>query len=61
MATFRKIDAFDPTKEQWSRYPERLNFYLEANSTDDDDKKRAILLTVCSPVVYGVLRDLIAP
>ncbi|KAL2095791.1 hypothetical protein ACEWY4_007939 [Coilia grayii] len=61
MATFGRIDAFDSSTEQWSRYAERLNFYFVANSISDDDKKRAILLTVCGPVVYGVLRDLIAP
>uniref|UniRef100_A0A3B4BTQ8 Uncharacterized protein n=1 Tax=Pygocentrus nattereri TaxID=42514 RepID=A0A3B4BTQ8_PYGNA len=61
MATFGRIDAFDSNTEQWSRYAERLNFYFVANGITDDDKKRAILLTVCGPLVYGVLRDLIAP
>lgn len=61
MALFGKIDEFVPSKEKFSDYEERLQFYLEANSVTEDSKKRAILLTVIGAHQYRLLKDLCAP
>ena len=60
MATHGKIGPFNPTTETWSSYSERLRYYFAANDTPDD-KKHAILLTVCGPSTFQLLRSLAKP
>lgn len=55
------IGEFDSTQEDWESYVERVNLYFVANDIDDAVKKRAVLLTVCGPKTYHVIRDLVAP
>ena len=45
-AQFGRIDEFQPAKETFTEYEERLNFFFEANDVTNDAKKRAIFLTV---------------
>lgn len=60
MATFGKIEEYCESDE-WVQYVERLEMYFEANDIDDDTKKRSILLTVCGPKTYRLIRGLTAP
>lgn len=59
MAIHGSMEAFNPQAEDWTTYAERLQHYLVANSVDDADKKRAILLTVCGAPTYKLLRSLV--
>lgn len=40
---------------------ERLVQYLAANKIEDADKRRAILLSVCGPATYRLIRNLVSP
>ena len=61
MAKHGCIGEFKPEVEEWPAYTERLEHYLTANDVTDGGKKRAILLSVCGPVTYGLIRSLVAP
>jgi len=56
MATQGSVLPFDPDKEDWSTYVERLDYYLVANEVEDDAKKVAILMSNNGPTVYGTIR-----
>jgi len=43
MATHGELSAFNPAKEHWTAYIERVRFYFIANDVKTDEKKRAIL------------------
>jgi len=45
MATHGSVLLFDPDKEDWSAYMERLDYYLVVNEVEDDTKKVAILMS----------------
>ncbi len=60
MATFGNVEAFDES-EDWLQYVERLEHYFVANDIADNGKKHAILLTVCGPKIYKLIRDLVSP
>ena len=61
MATHGKIATFNTTVESWTSYCERLHFYFDANDIVDLGKKRSILLTVCGPSTYQLLKSLVQP
>lgn len=61
MATHGKIGQFDATQETWDAYVERLELYFVANDVKEAEKKRAVLLTVCGPATYRLIRNLVAP
>ena len=42
-------------------YIERLGFFFSANKITDAGQKRAVLLTVCGPQTYKLIRNLVAP
>ena len=44
------VPRFNPEKEEWSAYVECLNYYLVANSIEDDTKKVAILMSNSGPI-----------
>ena len=56
-----KIEEFDPEREEWPVYVERLELYLDANSITDESKKRSVLLSVIGPSAYKLVRSLVAP
>ncbi len=62
MATIGKIDEFDRSVEDWVSYTERMEQYFVANGIRaveaDMPKKRAVLLTVCGPSMYQLIRNL---
>ena len=63
MATHGSVSPFDPEKEEWNAYVERLDYYLVANGVEDDAKKVAILMSNTrsnsGPTVYGTIRSLV--
>ena len=59
-AGFGKIEEYEFSQD-WEQYVERLTFYFEANDVTSDEKKRAILLTVCGSSTYRLICDLFAP
>ena len=61
MATHGTIGEFDSDRETWKSYTERLVQYFAANDVDSAEKKRAILLSVCGPATYQLIRNILAP
>lgn len=53
--------AFDHGTEEWMAYCERLEQYFLANDVEDAGKQRAILLSVCGPSLYQLIRNLVTP
>ena len=45
-------------KESWSTYTERLGYYFEANGVTDANKQRSILLSVCGPATFKLMKSL---
>ena len=61
VATFGNIESFDANNEEWPQYVERLQYFIEANSITDTDKKCAVFLLVVGPTTYKLLQNLLAP
>lgn len=61
MATHGTVGPFEPSSETWTAYAERLEQYFIANDVVSADKKRAVLLSVCGPTTYQLIRNLLAP
>ena len=59
MATHGSVSAFDPSKEDWTTYEERLRYYFVANDVTDGAKKRSILLAACGAPAYKLIRSLV--
>ena len=59
--TFGKIGEFDPNREEWTQYVERLDYFFQANGIAEADQKRAVFLTVIGPTAFRLLRSLITP
>ena len=59
--TLGHIGEFQPDSEDWISYTERLQLYFVANGIDDRTRRKAILLSVCGPSTYQLIRDLLAP
>ena len=53
------LEAFDPAKEDWTSYAERLKFYFIANDITSAVKKRAILLCSCGAKTHKLLKSLV--
>ena len=61
MAQHGTSGEFDPEKEDWVSYTERLQQYFTANDVDDPNKQDAILLSACGPVTYQLIGNLVDP
>ena len=59
MATHGSVVQFNPNKEEWTSYVERLNYYLIANEVTDDAKKCAILMSGCGLTTYKTIQSLV--
>ena len=57
----RLLGEFDPDREEWSSYAERIEFYLVAQGITDADKQRAVLLSACGPTMFGLLKRIVTP
>ena len=55
------LSEFDCKRELWVNYKERLEFFYTANEIEDEDKKKAILLSTSGPETYALFRNLCAP
>ena len=55
------LGEFNPEKETWTSYTERIDEYFLANDVESPEKQRAILLSVCGASTYQKIRDLLAP
>ena len=56
-ATLRRIDEFDPSKEEWPQYVEH---FFTVNDIKTVEKKRAVFLVIIGPVTYRLLHNLIS-
>lgn len=62
MTTLGNIEHFNTSDPSgWEAYQERVEFFLVANNITDNDKKKAVFLSLCGPSAYEILRSLIAP
>lgn len=62
MASLGRIEEFDiHHPEEWTAYAERLDAFLSANDINKEEKKKAILLSVCGKETYKLLRSLVSP
>ena len=61
MATHGSVGEFAPGKETWLSYAERLEQYFLANDVQAQEKKRAILLSICGASTYQLIRNLVSP
>ncbi len=61
MATYGKIEEFNPDSDDWQQYMERLEFYFVANAIEEEERRQAIFLSACGGRVYAVLPDLCQP
>ena len=55
------IGEFQEGREDWKQYTERLQHFMDANGITDEDRKRAVFLTVIGPKAYKLLASLVAP
>ena len=56
------MSEFQPGgKESWSIYTERLGHYFVANKVTEAEQKRAILLSVCGPATFKLIKSLADP
>ena len=61
MALYGNVGEFKESEKSWTQYVERLDQYFLANEITDEDKQRAILLSVCGSKTYSLLRDILQP
>ena len=65
MTTHGSIGEFNASIEDWTAYTERLEQYFTANgigsSQAQAEQRRAILLAVCGPATYQLIRSLSSP
>jgi len=56
------MSEFQPgDKESWSTYTERLGHYFVANKVTEAEQKRVILLSVCRPMTFKLIKSLADP
>ena len=56
--TFGQLQEFDRSKEE---YEEWLGHFFVANEIVDDDKKRAVFLSIIGVSTYRLLHNLVSP
>ena len=62
MATFHgHIPEFTGNADKWRIYAERLAHYFVANDIDKEEKKPAILLSVCGTATLKLINSLLTP
>ena len=62
MATNGTVGEFNLTREDWVLFVERLDQYFVANGiSEEENKRRAILLSCCGAATYQLIRNLVAP
>jgi len=61
MVAHGAISEFSSAQETWTSYVEGLQQYLAANKVEYANQQRAILLSVCGPATYRLIRNLVSP
>ena len=59
MATHGTASPFDPKREDWLTYKQRLDFYFSANEVTEARKKRSIFLASCGAPTFKLARSLV--
>ncbi|GFS12735.1 retrotransposon-like protein 1, partial [Elysia marginata] len=57
---FGNLEPYTPERP-FQEWYERLEFFLEANQVEEDNKKRAILLSMIGPSTFRTIKDLCFP
>ena len=60
-ALFGRISKFDPEREEWTQYAQRLTHFFAANGVDNAAKKKEILLAMIGPATFKLLTNLVVP
>ena len=60
-SSYGSVGPFEPSIEDWSAYQERFTLFFAANDITDDSRRKAIFLTTCRAVTYGLFRSLASP
>ena len=55
-----QLDSYDPEKEKWENYQERVELWFTANDVKPANHA-STLLSLIGADVYGILKDLVAP
>ena len=58
MTLIGKIEEYNEN-DSWMEYNKRLEHYLVANEITDNNKKRAVLLSVRGTKTYKLIRNLV--
>ena len=58
---FGKVNAFNPSQDEWPLYVKRLEHVFVANGITNGAKKRAVFLSVIGAINYKLLSSLVAP
>uniref|UniRef100_A0A1A8B3B1 Zgc:165409 n=1 Tax=Nothobranchius furzeri TaxID=105023 RepID=A0A1A8B3B1_NOTFU len=53
--------AFDVKEQTWEEYCEILDQFFAANKIGDEEKQRAILISMVGPATYKLMRNLVSP
>ncbi|XP_062864462.1 uncharacterized protein K02A2.6-like [Trichomycterus rosablanca] len=61
MATIGNLTAFDSKSQIWDEYCEVLEQFFIANGISEEEKKRAILISVVGAATYSLMRNLLSP
>ena len=61
MATHGNIGEFSADSKTWVSYIERLQQYFIANIIKDEEKLRAVPLSICSASTYQLIRSVVYP
>ena len=61
MATHGLLFPFDISKDDWTSYVLKLEYYFEANNVTEAGKKKSILLAVCGPAAFRRISSLLTP
>jgi len=56
-----RIDEFNRCEGSWEAYIECLQYYYQANGTEDDARKKVILMSVCGSETFTILKTLAMP
>lgn len=49
-ALLGQIGEFEEGQEEWSQYAERIDHFFVDNGVTDEDKKRAVFLSLIGPL-----------
>ena len=61
MYVSRPLLPFNVQKGSWTSYTEQLDLYFEAQEITSLEKKRSVLLSVCSTNTYETFKNLVHP